>query len=204
MSAIDVSDASEARSLRFTSGGYRLDFFGDHANPRLMPAPESFRFKATIGRTWVLCTVDVPLRVSRALGTKGKVPVVFTLDGSSPRKTTLAPRADGGHRLHVHGESRREARAEVGDTVTIVLSRDLDPDAIELPPDLEEALSEAGVLETFRTMGPAMRRELTAYVEKAKRDETRAKYVARVVERASEVREKRIDREARAARKPRA
>jgi hypothetical protein len=162
-----------------------------------MKAPESFRFKATIGRTWVLYTVDVPLRVSRALGAKGKVPVVFTLDGSSPRKTTLAPRADGGHRLHVHGQSRREAGAKEGDTVTIVLSRDREPDAIELPPDLEEALREAGVLETFRTMGPAMRRELSAYVEKARRDETRRKYVARVVERAEEVREKRLDRQAR-------
>jgi hypothetical protein len=46
-------------------------------------------------------------------------------------------------------------------------------------------------------MGPAMQRELVAYVEQAKREATRAKYVARVVERASEVREKRIDREAR-------
>ncbi len=166
-----------------------------------MKARESFRFKATIGRTWVLYTVDVPPRVSRALGAKGKVPVVFTLDGSSPRKTTLASRADGGHRLHVHGESRREAGAKEGDTVTIVLSRDREPDAIELPPDLEDALREAGVLETFRTMGPAMRRELTAYVEKARRDETRRKYVARVVERAGEVREKRLDRESRGAKR---
>jgi hypothetical protein len=161
-----------------------------------MARPPSFTFKARIARTWVLYTVDVPLRVSQALGEKDKVPVVFTLEGSSPRKTTMTPREGGGHRLHVHGESRRQVGAKEGDTVTIVLSRDLDPGAIELPPDLEEALQEAGVLETFRTMGPAMRRELTAYVEKAKRDETRAKYVARVVERASEVREKRIDREA--------
>jgi SOS-response transcriptional repressor LexA len=165
-----------------------------------MARPESFEFRARIARTWILYTVDVPARVSRALsieGAKGKVPVVFTLDGGSPRKTTLAPRQGGGHRLHVHSDSRREAGAKEGDTVTIVLSRDLDPGAIELPPDLEEALREAGVLETFRSMGPAMRRELTAYVEKAKRDVTRSKYVARVVERAGEEREKRVDREAR-------
>ena len=165
-----------------------------------MPRPESFEFRARIGQTWILYTVDVPLRVSRALGAEGangKVPVVFTLGGGSPRKTTLAPREGGGHRLHVHSDSRREVGAKEGDTVTIVLSRDLDPGAIELPPDLEEALREGGVLETFRTMGPAMRRELTAYVEKARRDATRSKYVARVVERACKVREKRIDREVR-------
>ena len=53
------------------------------------------------------------------------------------------------------------------------------------------------MLETFRTMGPAMQRELVAYVERAKRDATREKYIARIVERASEVREKRLDRAAR-------
>jgi hypothetical protein len=159
--------------------------------------PESFTFKATIGRTWVLYTVDVPDRVSRALGGTGKVAVVFRLNGSSPRKTTLAPKAGGGHRLHVHGESRREVGAKEGDTVTIVLARDTDPVQVVLPPDLASALREAGALETFQTMGPAMQRELVAYVEKAKRDETRRKYIARIVERASEEREKRADRAAR-------
>ena len=158
---------------------------------------ESFTFKATIGRTWVLYTVDVPARVSRALG-EGKVAVVFTLNGSSPRKTTLAPRAGGGHRLHVHGESRREVGAKEGDTVTIVLSRDVEPPGVPVPPDLAAALREADALDTFRTMGPAMQRELVAYVEKAKREETRRKYIARIVERACEEREKRADRALRA------
>jgi hypothetical protein len=156
---------------------------------------ESFSFRAKIGRTWVLYTVEVPLRVSRAMNAVGKVPVVFTLDGSSPRKTTLAPRAGGGHRLHVHGESRREVGAKEGDVVTIALRRDTDPAGVPVPPDLAEALDEVGALETFRTMGPAMQRELVAYVERAKRDSTRRKYVARIVERASEVREKRLDRQ---------
>jgi hypothetical protein len=156
----------------------------------------SHTFEAIIGRTWILYTVDVPERVSRALGAGGKIPVVFTVNGSSPRKTTLAPRAGGGHRLHVHGESRREVGAREGDRVTIELSRDTDPSGLPLPPDLEEALDEAGALQTFRTMGPAMQRELVAYVEKAKREETRRKYVARVVERAGEEREKRADRAA--------
>jgi hypothetical protein len=162
-----------------------------------MARTRSYRFKATIGRTWLLYTVDVPERVSRAMKAEGKVAVVFTLNGSSPRKTTLTPRAGGGHRLHVHGESRSEVGAKEGDTVSIVLARDTEPPGVPVPPDLAEALSEMAVLETFRTMGPAMQRELVAYVEKAKREETRRKYVARVVERACEVHEKRIDRQGR-------
>src|SRR3984885_15946558 len=115
---------------------------------RPVAKPESFTFKATIGRTWVLYTVDVPDRVSRALGGKGKVAVVFRLNGSAPRKTTLAPKAGGGHRLHVHGESRREVGAKEGDAVTIVLSREAEPAGVSPPPDLAAALREADALET--------------------------------------------------------
>lgn len=160
-------------------------------------APASHTFKATIGRTWMLYTVDVPAPVSRALGATGKLAVVFTLGASTPRKTTLAPRAGGGHRMHVHGESRREVGAEEGDRVTITVWRDTDPAGTPPPPDLAEALREAGVLDGFQSMGPAMQRELVAYVEKAKRQETRQKYVARVVERAAAVRERKLDRAAR-------
>jgi hypothetical protein len=158
---------------------------------------ESLRFTATIGRTWVLYTVEVPERVSRALGGAGKIPVVFTLGNSTPRKTTLAPRAGGGHRLHVHGESRREAGAKAGDRVTIVIWRDREPAGTPPPPDLADALREMDALHAFRAMGPSTQRELVAYIEKAKHEETRRKYVARVVERALADREMKIDRDAR-------
>jgi bacteriocin resistance YdeI/OmpD-like protein/uncharacterized protein DUF1905 len=156
--------------------------------------PGSFRFQATIGRTWLIYTVDVPERVSASLGS-GKVPVVFTIGKSTPRKTTLTPRAGGGHRMAVHGESRRQVAAGEGDRVTIMLWRDGDPPGTPPPPDLADALREMGVLDVFRTMGPAAQRELVAYVENAKREETRRKYIARIVERALAEREKRIDRE---------
>jgi Domain of unknown function (DUF1905)/Bacteriocin-protection, YdeI or OmpD-Associated len=157
----------------------------------------SFTFTATVGRTWRLYSVDVPRSVSRALGGAGKIAVIFTLDGSPPRKTTLTPRAGGGHRLHVHGESRRAVGAKEGDRVTIVLRPDLGPAGTAPPPDLADALRELDVLDAFRAMGPAVQRELVAYIENARREETRRKYVARVVERACAERERRLDRDAR-------
>src|SRR5579859_6724865 len=81
-------------------------------NSRLVKDPSTSRdaitFTAKIGRIWLLYTVDVPKRVSQALGNSGKIPVVFTMGRSAARKTTLMPRAGGGHRLHLHGEVRRE------------------------------------------------------------------------------------------------
>jgi uncharacterized protein YdeI (YjbR/CyaY-like superfamily) len=78
-----------------------------------------------------------------------------------------------------------------------VLRRDLESAGTEPPLDLADALRELDVLDAFRAMGPAMQRELVAYVEKAKREATRRRHVARVVERACAERERKLDRGAR-------
>jgi hypothetical protein len=158
---------------------------------------EAFTFRAVLGRQWVLYCVDVPVRVTRAMKAEGKVAVAFTINGSSPRRTTMTPRAEGGHRLHVHSEVRREVGAEEGDRVSITLRIDTEPRGVDPPPDLESALRETDALEAFRAMGPAAQRELVAFIEQAKREETRSKRVARVVERACEKREKMLDAERR-------
>ena len=75
-----------------------------------------------------------------------------------------------------------------------MLRPDLEPPGTEPPSNLAEALRELDVLDSFRAMGPAVQRELVAYIEKARHEETRRKYVARVVERACAEREKRLDR----------
>lgn len=166
-----------------------------------MAKVETLRFQATLEREWVLYVVDVPARVSRALGAEGKVPVVISVDGSESRKTTMTPRKGGGYRLHVHGELRREAGKGEGERVTVSVRRDTDPAGVQLPPDLAEALREADALAAFRSLGPAHQRELLAFVEKAAREATRQKRIARVVERACERREKLLDRDAKAPRR---
>jgi len=155
---------------------------------------EAFTFKVRIGREWVMYVVDVPARIGKAMGAAGAVPVVFTLNGSSPRRTTMAKRAAGGHRLHIHGEVRRETGVGEGDTVTIALRRDTEPRGVEPPPDLADALREVDALDAFRAFGPAEQRELVAWMDDAKRDETRVKRIARIVERACAKREKLLDR----------
>ncbi len=159
-----------------------------------MTRAEAFTFKATLTREWVLYVVDVPPRISRAMRAVGKTPVVLSVNGSSERKTTMTPRKTGMHRLHVHGELRRETGIGEGDTVKIVLRHDTGPRGVDLPPDLAEALREADALDAFRGMGPSHQRELVAWVEQAVREETRSKRTVRVVERACAWREKRIDR----------
>ncbi len=159
-----------------------------------MAQNKTFTFKATIAREWVLYVVDVPRRITVAMRAEGKTPVVLSVNGSSERKTTMTPRKTGLHRLHVHGQLRREAGVSEGDAVKIVVRRDTDPRGVDLPPDLADALREADALEAFRAMGPAHQRELLAWTEQAVHEATRSKRIARVVERACAVREKRMDR----------
>jgi hypothetical protein len=155
---------------------------------------ETFTFKATITRTWVMYVIDVPLRVSRALKAEGATPVLLSVNASSQRKTTMTPRKPSGYRVHVHGEIRREAGIREGDTVNVKLARDTNPKGVELPPDLADALREADALHAFRALGPAHQRELVGWMEKSARETTRIKRIARVVEHACQRREKLLDK----------
>ncbi len=159
-----------------------------------MPGKEAQTFRAKVLRVWIMYVIDVPSKVSKALEADGPTPVVLTVEGSSPRKTTMTPRKGGGHRVHVHSAVRKETGVGAGDVVKVVLRRDTEPRGVEPPPDLTDALHEAGAYEAFRGMGPAHQRELVAWLEQAVRDETRMKRVARIVERACAAREKQVDR----------
>ena len=155
---------------------------------------DAITFQATIGREWVMYIVDVPpRRVARVEG-RGATPVVYTANGSSERRTTIAPRKGGGFKMHLHGAVRRETGVTVGDKVKIAIRRDTGPKGVEIGTDLEDALREANALAAFRAMGPSHQRELVAWMEQAKREETRIKRIARLVERACEKREKMIDK----------
>jgi len=157
-------------------------------------ATAELAFSATLERVWVMYVVDVPERICRALAAEGPTPVVLTINGGSPRKTTMTPRKPSGYRVHIHGELRREAGVTAGDAVRVTVARDTDPSGVPLPPDLADALREADALEAFRAFGPSHQRELVGWMEKAAREATRSKRIARVVERACEKREQRIDR----------
>src|SRR5579863_10311637 len=100
-----------------------------------MPSP-THAFSARIGRIGINFCVDVPARVSRALGRKGPVPVVGTAGGTAVLRTTLVPRGGGRHRLFLDGAARAQAGVGEGDVVAIELAADEAPCAPEVPADL--------------------------------------------------------------------
>ncbi len=157
-------------------------------------------FHAKIVRVAPLYAIDLPAAASRALGKRGAVPVVGTIDGAAFR-TTLVPVKGGRHRFWVNAEMRKASGAALGDRVAVRLRVDEEPPVWHTPPDLAEALHDEGVFEAFEAMSPGRRGQFLKWLERAVHDDTRARRVARCVELALAEREKRLDREARAASK---
>lgn len=137
--------------------------------------------------------VDVPAAVSKAIG-RGKAPVEARIGRSEPFRGTLMPAGGGRHRLFVSKATRLAAAIEPGDRVRITAVVDDGKRDVPIPPDLREALVEADVLDAWEAMPPGKREHILGWVEKAVHEVTREKRIARSVEEASKMHERKVDR----------
>ena len=147
------------------------------------PAPQ--RFTATLRKLAMNYCVDVPNEASGALG--GDPPERYVrVRGAAnghPFETRLTPRGDGAYRLFLDGRVRATAAIDVGDEVTIEVSRVDTPQEPPLPDDLRAALSALdGGVEAFTALTEAQRTGMLAFLERARTASTRARYVERVVD----------------------
>ena len=135
--------------------------------------------------------VDVPAEAaapsaaSRALG--GDPPArhvrVEGLANGKPFRTRLTPRGARPYRLFLNGEVRAAAGAGLGDVVEVQFWPAEAPRDPSLPADLASALDAVpGALEALESLTEAQRAGMVALLERARAAETRARYVARVVE----------------------
>jgi bacteriocin resistance YdeI/OmpD-like protein/uncharacterized protein DUF1905 len=152
------------------------------------------RFVGRLGRLGILYSVVVPAEVSRAIGVRGRVPVVARVARRAPFRSTLVPAGGGKHRIFLNGETRRAAGVDVGDDVAVEVVVDFAPREVPIPDDLARALREEGVLADWESLPPGKREHILDWIEEAVHDATREKRIARAVEEAWAKREKRIDR----------
>jgi hypothetical protein len=155
---------------------------------------EKYAFTGKLVRFTVLYCVDVPAAVSRAVG-RARVPVEVRFAKGPPFRATLQPSGGGRHRLFLNGEMRAAAGVKLGDRVALEARVDREPREVLLPPDLTEALRDAGVLADWESFPPGKREHILRWIEQAAHETTREKRVARAVEEALARHEKRIDRE---------
>jgi len=70
-----------------------------------------------------------------------------------------------------------------GDRLVVELERDDEERRVDVPDDLASALVQAGEREAFDRLSFSHRREYVAWIDEAKKPETRARRIAQTVER---------------------
>ena len=76
---------------------------------------------------------------------------------------------------------RSKLGIQVGDELSVTLTRDDGPRAIEVPDDLVEAMAATGVTAAFEKLSYTRRREIATAVTGAKKPETRQRRVAAAI-----------------------
>ena len=139
------------------------------------------QFSSTIYKLGINPCVEVPLRVSRALGKRGYIPVAGELNGK-PFLANLVPIGEGRHRLFINGEMRERARVDVGSRITVVLRVDSRPRRVLMPKELARALrSNRDVKAAWGLLTPSRQKEILRYLNFAKRPETLQRNIKKVI-----------------------
>jgi hypothetical protein len=141
------------------------------------------RFAARLYQVGLNRCVDVPPRVSVALGGNGRIYVIGRVAGIRFR-STLMPRADGGHRLFVHSRIWRSLGLRPGARVTVELAADPAGTEVVLPLFWQRALERRRrAARRFARLPPATRREIVRWLGAARQAATRKRRVELALER---------------------
>ena len=143
---------------------------------------KKYKFKATIqegegGGAFIY----FPFDVQREFGTKGKVPVNVTFDGV-PDKGAIFRYGYPQHILGVHKAVREELGKKPGDTMEVVLWKDDEPRAIEVPAAFQKRMEKEKLLPFFEKLSYTHRKEYIRWITEAKKEETRAKRFEKAIE----------------------
>jgi hypothetical protein len=123
--------------------------------------------------------IEVPARVVAALGDRKRVPVNATINGVRYRSTIAV--YGGKFYLPARKEIREAAKLAPGKRAHVTLEADTAPRTVAVPKDLARALATAKVRPAFDALAFTSRREHVEGVTGAKRPETRAARIAKVV-----------------------
>lgn len=163
------------------------------------PAPRQLSFESRLERLASginYFALPVPAQITRALGTRGPVPVAARVNGSEPFLVSLYTQGGGRHGLRVKAEVRTEAKLKEGDRVRVKITvRDRAAETA-LPPDLANALRAERVLEDFKALPKGKLSYTLRWIDQAARPVTREKRIQDAVALAHQRREQRVDRPA--------
>ncbi len=146
--------------------------------------PSPVTFTVTLEAAGKTATgMEVPAEVVERLGAGKRPPVKVTLGAYTYRNTIAV--MGGRYMIGVSAEHRAGAGVAAGDSVDVTLELDVAPRTAEVPDDLASALRKARATDAFDRLAFSHRKEHVRAVEDAKTPETRARRIAKTVEKLS-------------------
>jgi bacteriocin resistance YdeI/OmpD-like protein/uncharacterized protein DUF1905 len=138
-------------------------------------------FTATLGGDdGTVPAVIVPFDVKAAYG-QARPKVKVTVNGVTLRTTVAV--YGGRSYIGFRKEICQAAGLQLGKTITVAIELDAEPRVVDVPDDLARALAtHAAARKRFDSLSYSHRREHAQWVAAAKKPETRARRIARVIE----------------------
>lgn len=112
-----------------------------------------------------------PYSTLENFGSKGNIPVLITVDGH-PFEHTLLPSRNG-HYLVYNEFIRQAVGKDLGDRVHVTVEKDPKERKYAVPPDIEKALKDRGVLQQYLSQPDYLKREQVNFIAVAKKEETK-------------------------------
>lgn len=127
--------------------------------------------------------VTVPAAVLAALG-KATKRVIVAFAGGHEERLGLLPAEGGGRYLMLRKSLCQQLGLEIGQELTLTLRPDPNPDAVDLPDELHEALAAwPAAADAFAAYSASHRRAMCRHVSEAKQAATRARRAVQLAER---------------------
>ena len=123
--------------------------------------------------------ITIPFDVEKVFGAK-RVPVIVSINGAKHRSTII--KMGGRYMVGVPKVFREAANVKAGETITVTLVKDSEKRTVEIPQDLAEALTKAGLTEVFAKMSYTHQKEYVNAINEAKKPETRTRRIEKAIE----------------------
>ncbi|HKF47577.1 MAG TPA: YdeI/OmpD-associated family protein [Terracidiphilus sp.] len=143
---------------------------------------KEYRFRATIeAGEGGGAGITFPYDVEAEFGTRANVRVKATFDGV-PYSGSLMNCGNMGHTLGVLKAIREKIGKGPGDPVEVVVWKDEGERTVAIPAGFEKLLKKEKAWSAFEKLSYTHKKEYVRWITEAKREETRAKRLARAVE----------------------
>ena len=125
--------------------------------------------------------VEVPFDVEAAFGSKR--PKIKAMIEGVPYRGILTRMGTDCHILGIRKDIREQVGKTFGDEVSITVEPDIEPRVIEVPAELKKAFQTDKEAKTlFDKLSYTHQKEYTAWINEAKREETRQNRVVKTIE----------------------